>query len=243
MTTAPAADQLRLLDVQALDTHLAKLAHQRKTHPTLAALTELTARAEDLQRAKTAAEVLISDTRRELVKAETDVEQVSTRAARNQQRLDAGAGSAKDLQALGHELESLAKRQSDLEEVELEVMERMESAEKDAVAVTAQLEALQSDITRTESERDEALAALDAETAQTQAKRETAAAGIDNALLALYERVRTQTGGLAAVALRGMSTEGVQVPLSLTEQDAIANAGPDDVIRSEDYGYLLIRVS
>ncbi|WP_147917039.1 zinc ribbon domain-containing protein [Ruania zhangjianzhongii] len=243
MTTAPAADQLRLLDVQALDTHLAKLAHQRKTHPTLAAHAELTARAEDLQRAKTAAEVLISDTRRELAKAETDVEQVETRATRNQQRLDAGAGSAKDLQALGHELESLAKRQSDLEEVELEVMERMERAEKDAVAVNEQLEALQADIARTESERDEALAALDAETAETQSKRETAATGIDEGLLALYERVRTQTGGLAAVALRGLATEGVQVPLSLTEKDAIANAGPDDVIRSEDYDYILIRVS
>src|SRR5699024_5303492 len=148
--------------------------------------------------------------RRELAKAETDVEQVESRAARNQKRLDAGAGSAKDLQALGHELESLAKRQSDLEEVELEVMERMETAEKDAAAVTEQLEALQADIARTESERDEALSALDAETAETQDKRETAVSGIDDALLALYERVRTQTGGLAAVPLRGMATEGIQ---------------------------------
>lgn len=243
MTTAPAADQLRLLDVQALDTHLAKLAHQRKTHPTLSALAELTARAEDLRRAKTAAEVLISDTRRELAKAETDVEQVSSRAARNQQRLETGAGSAKDMQALTHELESLAKRQSDLEEVELEVMERLESAETEAAAVTTQLEALEADVARTEAERDEALAALDEEIAETQTKREAAASGIDDALLALYERVRSQTGGLAAVALRGLSTEGVQVPLSLTEQDAIANAGPDEVIRSEDYGYILVRVS
>ncbi|HLS64083.1 MAG TPA: hypothetical protein VK060_11935 [Ruania sp.] len=243
MTTAPAADQVRLLDVQALDTHLAKLAHQRKTHPTIAALAELTARAEDLTRAKTAAEVLVSDTRRELTKAETDVEQVTSRAARNQQRLDAGAGSPKDLQALGHELESLAKRQSDLEEVELEVMERMEAAEKDAAAVTEQLEALQADISRTEAERDEALAGLDAEITETQTKRDAAAEGIDSGLLTLYERIRTQTGGLAAVPLRGMATEGVQVPLSLTEQDAIATADPDEVIRSEDYGYILVRVS
>lgn len=243
MTTAPAADQVRLLDVQALDTHLAKLAHQRKTHPTLTALAELTARAEDLTRAKTAAEVLVSDTRRELTKAETDVEQVTSRAARNQQRLDAGAGSPKDLQALGHELESLAKRQSDLEEVELEVMERMEAAEKDAAAVTEQLEALQADISRTEAERDEALAGLDAEITETQTKRDAAAEGIDSGLLTLYERIRTQTGGLAAVPLRGMATEGVQVPLSLTEQDAIATADPDEVIRSEDYGYILVRVS
>jgi len=243
VTTAPAADQVRLLDVQALDTHLAKLAHQRKTHPTLTALAELTARAEDLTRAKTAAEVLVSDTRRELTKAETDVEQVTSRAARNQQRLDAGAGSPKDLQALGYELESLAKRQSDLEEVELEVMERMEAAEKDAAAVTEQLEALQADISRTEAERDEALAGLDAEITETQTKRDAAAEGIDSGLLTLYERIRTQTGGLAAVPLRGMATEGVQVPLSLTEQDAIATADPDEVIRSEDYGYILVRVS
>jgi len=242
VTTAPAADQLRLLDVQAIDTRLAQLAHQRKTHPSIAALEELSSRAEDLQRAKTANEVLISDIRRELTKAETDVEQVATRADRDKKRLEAGAGSAKDLQALASEVESLAKRQSDLEEVQLEVMERMDTAQSEAAAIAEQYEALDADIQRTTAERDQALAELDAQIEENQAKRAKAAEGIDENLMKLYERVRSKTGGLAAVALRGTMADGMQLPLSLTEKEAIAKADPDEVIRSEDYDYILVRV-
>jgi predicted nucleic acid-binding Zn-ribbon protein len=54
---------------------------------------------------------------------------VRDRAARNQARLDAGTGTAKDLQALQHELVSLARRQGELEDIELEVMERAEGLE------------------------------------------------------------------------------------------------------------------
>lgn len=242
MTTAPAADQLRLLDVQAIDTRLAQLNHQRRTHPSIAALAELTGRAEDLGRAKTANEVQISDTRRELSKAETDVEQVATRAERDRQRLESGAGSAKDLQALSSEVEALAKRQSDLEEVQLEVMERMDAAQSDATAIAEQSEALEADIDHTTSERDQAFAAFDAQIEENQQKREKAAEGIDEGLMKLYERIRAKTGGLAAVGLRGTSADGLQVPLSLTEKDALANADPDEVICSEDYDYILVRV-
>ena len=57
------------------------------------------------------------DVQRELVKSEQDVQLVRDRAVRNQARLDSGQGSAKELQALQHELQSLARRQSELEDV------------------------------------------------------------------------------------------------------------------------------
>lgn len=242
VSTAPVSDQRALLDLQALDTALAKLAHQRNSHPTLATLAELTARAEDLDRSRAQIQMLVSDTRRELIKAETDVEQVRNRADRDRQRLESGTGSPKDLQALSAELESLGKRQNDLEEVELEVMERLEAAEHDLQATTTQLEAIRADITRVEAERDAAFAELDAETEQHKAARDELAAGIDEALLALYERVRAKTGGLGAVALRGSATQGIQVPLSLTEKAAIEAAPPEQVLRSEDYDYILVRL-
>ena len=60
-------------------------------------------------------------------KAEADVEQVRTarRARPAAARLRAGH-LAKELESLQHEIESLARRQSELEDVELEVMERLE---------------------------------------------------------------------------------------------------------------------
>lgn len=242
MTTAPVADQRRLLDVQALDTRLNKLAHGRRSHPTIATLTELGGRVEDLDRARTAAVMLVTDTRREQAKAEQDVEQVRTRAARDAERLNAGAGSPKDLQALQSEIETLGRRQGVLEEIELEVMERLETAERDLAAIEEQRAAIGSQVESVQAEQATAFADLDGEIGTVTASRARLVEGLDAGLLALYERVRAQTGGLAAVALRGEATEGIQVPLSLTERAAIREAPAEEVIRSEDYGYLLIRV-
>ena len=142
MTTAPAADQRRLLDVQALDTRLDQIAHKKRTLPELARLTELDSQVTDLHTALVTSQTAVSDLQRELRKAEADVEQVRVRAARDQARLDSGTGSPKDLQALQSELGTLGRRQAELEEVELDVMERLEAHEKALAEVTTAHESL-----------------------------------------------------------------------------------------------------
>jgi predicted nucleic acid-binding Zn-ribbon protein len=124
---APTTDQWRLLDIQGVDTRMQQIAHSERTLPEHAELAELerqsAALRDDLVRTQTEA----SDTNREFLKAEADVEQVRQRAARDQGRLDAGQGGHKELESLQHELATLARRQNDLEDVELEVMERLEA--------------------------------------------------------------------------------------------------------------------
>ncbi|GAB2601639.1 zinc ribbon domain-containing protein [Pseudactinotalea suaedae] len=242
MASAPVADQLRLLDVQALDTRLAKLAHQRRSHPSLAALQEVTGRAEDLDRARVDAETAVRDARRAVAKAEADVEQVTNRAARDRQRLESGTGSPKDLQALGHELESLAKRQGVLEEVELEAMEVLETAQSALDAITAQRAALGEQIAQLEAERDAAFAEIDAEKATVETQRASAVEPLDPGLVTLYERVRERSGGLGVLRLRGSTTDPLQISLSLTELAAIEAAPADEIVRSED-GYIIVRVT
>ena len=242
MSTAPRLDQRRLLDLQALDTQLAKLAHARRSHPTIAALTALDGRAEDLRRAEVVASARAGDVRREFTKAEDDVAQVRTRRDRDQSRLDAGAFGAKDSVAVLAELESLARRQSALEDIELEIMERVEVAEAEVTALQEQSAALAGEVARTTAERDEALAELDRQHAEIAARRDVAARDIEQALLALYDKVRTQNSGLAVLGLRGTRTEPLQLDLSLSEIAAIKAAKPDEVIRSEEDGYILVRL-
>jgi len=242
VTTAPVADQRRLLDVQALDTRAAKLNHQRRSLPVLETLAELEARLEDLRRAQVEERTTISDTRRELTKAEGDVEQVRQRAARHQSRLDSGAVTAKDAQALQAELEQLARRQADLEEVELEVMERLEEAEGRLAELERQEAAIAADIARHTEARDAEWSTIDAELASIAAERSSIVEEIDPGLMALYDRVRERTGGLAAIALYGSRTEGTQLDFSLTELDAIHSAPPEQVVQHEDYGYIIVRM-
>jgi predicted nucleic acid-binding Zn-ribbon protein len=241
VATAPAADQRRLLDVQELDTRLDQLAHKRRTLPELARIAELEGQVGDLHTALVTSRTAVEDLRRELAKAEADVEQVRARAARDQARLDSGQGTAKDLQALTSELESLARRQGDLEEVELEVMERLEAHEKALADVNAAHEQLVGQRTVVEGERDTAVAAIDAEAEQVRARRATAVDGLDAGLVTLYERLRGQLGGLGAALLRGNRCEGCRLELNPLDLDAIRAASADQVVRCEECGRILVR--
>lgn len=242
MPNAPAADQRRLLDVQALDTRLDQLAHKRRTLPELARIAELDAQVADLHTALVTSQTAVADLRRELAKAEADVQQVRDRAARNQSRLDSGQGTAKDLQALQHELESLAKRQGDLEEVELEVMERLEAHEGALTEVQDAHAQLVTGKSQIEAQRDAALAQLDAEVAQVRAERATAAAGLDAGLVTLYDKLRAQLGGSGAAALRGRRCEGCRLELNPLDLDAIKARPEDAVVRCEECGRILVRL-
>jgi uncharacterized protein len=241
VATAPAADQRRLLDVQELDTRLDQLAHKRRTLPELGRITELDTQVGDLHTALVTSRTAVDDLRRELSKAEADVEQVRARAARDQARLDSGQGTAKDLQALTSELESLGRRQAELEEVELDVMERLEAHEKALADVTAAHEQLVGQRTVVEGERDAALAAIDAESARVSAERVKAADGIDGPLLALYDRLRGQLGGVGAALLRGNRCEGCRLELNPLDLDAARSAAENQVVRCEECGRILVR--
>lgn len=242
MTTAPVRDQRRLLDLQALDTRAAKLAHQRRSLPVLTALAELDGRAEDLHRSQVEAKTLVSDTRRELTKAEGDVAQVRARAARHQVTLDSGQGLSRELMALQGELAQLAERQAHLEEIELEIMERLDAAEARVTDLDAQEKSILADVEHHRKIRDTELAKIDAEATRVTADRAALAQEIDDELLDLYEHARRRSGGLGAVALRGHRTEGAQVDFSLGELAAIDDAAEEDVLVSEDHGYVLVRL-
>lgn len=243
MTTAPAADQRRLLDVQALDTRLAQLAHKRGTLPVVADLAAVRARLAELDRQRVLARTLVSDLRREVAKVEADVEQVRSRAARDRDRMEAGRGTPKDLTALGHELESLARRQSVLEDAELEVMEQLEEAEKALAERTSEVEDATAQETGLAAEADSALGAIDAQTEAATRERAEAIAGLDGGLVALYERIRAHSGGLGAAALRGTRCEGCRLELTPTELARIRAAAEDEVVRCEECGRILVRAA
>ena len=138
----------------------------------------------------------------------------------------------RDLQALAHELESLAKRQGDLEEVELEAMEAMETAQGELDVITIQRAALGEQITELEAERDAAFAEIDAERADVEGQRAAVAGGLDQGLVTLYDKVRERTGGSGALRLRGATTDPLADLLSLTERAEIEAAPAEEVVRS-----------
>lgn len=233
--------QARLLDLQALDTRLQQIDHARTRVPQIAAVQEAGSRLQQVSDDVVRVETGLSDIRREVDRAEADVQQVRDRTARNTSRLESGQGSAKDLQALQHELESLARRQAELEDVEIEVMERQESVEARLGELTSQHAEVQAEVDRLTAERDAAVAELDAERVEVARPRDEIAASIDDALLTLYERIREHSGGLAAAELKHGRCGGCRLELNPTDLAAIDKTASNEVVRCEECSRILVR--
>lgn len=230
------------MDLQAVDTALSQLAHRRDHLPEVGRITDLDQRLSGLRDDVVRAETEVSDLDREQKRIDRDVEQVRQRADRDRSRLQSGAvGSAKELESLQHEVETLGRRQSTLEDQELEVMERREEAEGRLAVVRAEADQLTAERSEAETGRDGTYDEIDADLQKRRDERIAIVADIPDALLALYDRVREQTGGLAAAPLRQRRCEGCRLELSGSELAAVLGAPPEEVLRHEECRRILVR--
>ena len=235
--------QQKLLDLAAEDVALSQLAHRRRTLPENAAV-ESAAEAErtfaaDVVRAQTE----VSDLGREVRRMEADVETVRQREAKDQRLLDSGSVPAKEMTNLQHELESLKRRQSDLEDQELELMERLEVAETALATATQGREKAEADLERATQLRDDALADITDATSRHEAARAEVVGALPEHLLALYEKIRAQTGSTGAAMLKARQCQGCRLELYGNELSAVRNADPHEVVRCENCGRILVRTA
>ncbi|MCU0300533.1 MAG: C4-type zinc ribbon domain-containing protein [Candidatus Nanopelagicales bacterium] len=241
MRADPAA-QLRLLDLQELDTRLAQLRHRRRSVPQIAELATLEQRAAALRDQEVAVRTAVSDLERAQAKADADVEAVRDRIARDQRMLEAGSvASARQLEDLQHEIASLTTRIAVLEDAELEVMEQLEDAQRRASAVAADVTALAEQRAAAEAARDAAFRDIDAEGTRVAAERARVAPELPADLLGLYDKVRTDAGGVGAAALHRGRCQGCQLTLTPADLGRIRGLAADEVVRCEECRRILVR--
>ena len=234
--------QRRLLDLQAIDTSLAQLAHRRRNLPELPELDRLARELSAMEDERVRAQVGVDDLDRDIGRMEKDVEQVRVRADRDRARLDAGTGPAKELEALQHELATLARRQSELEDAELELMEQREQAQATLDQIEERLQATRGTRDETEQRRDAALSELDSEREAKTTARAPLVADLPADLAELYEKMRESTG-MGAALLRAGRCEGCRLELSGSERARVRAADPDEVIRCEECRRILVRTA
>ena len=238
---ADPADQALLLDLQALDTRLQQLTHRAASLPEAAALAALVAEREALGRTLTERIGAWEDAQAELKRTEADVEVVEARIARDRERLQNSA-SVKDVAALEQELAALAKRKSDLEDIELAVMETVEEREAALTATREEVADLDARIAAATAARDAAADDLETERGRTQQERDTLARRVPAALLELYEKQRSRYG-VGASLLRGGVSQASGVALNASDMNAIRAAAPDDVLLCPDSNAILVRTA
>jgi predicted nucleic acid-binding Zn-ribbon protein len=234
--------QLRLLDLADLDAELGRLDHRRRGLPEHAELSQLEQRDRELRDEIAGLQATEGDLKRDQAKAEADVEQVRSRITRDRARLDAGqVNSPKELENLQSEIASLLRRQSDLEDVELEVMERLEAAQGRLAEDGGERRAVAADLESATARRDEALAELAEQSGKAADRRAAVAADVPADLIDLYERLRAQHGGVGAAALRRGQCQGCHLSLNTVDLNGIRAAAPDEVVRCEECRRILVR--
>ncbi|WP_433794042.1 zinc ribbon domain-containing protein [Actinoplanes sp. CA-252034] len=240
MKAAPEA-QRRLLDLQAVDTTLAQLAHRRKSLPELAEIDAAAREISALEDERVRAQVVVDDLDRDIARLEKDIDQVRQRKDKDQKRLDAG-GSLREVEGLQHELGSLNRRQTELEDAELALMEQNETAAATLTEVQGRLAAAVGRRTDAERRRDEALAEIAKELEFKTQSRVPLADDLPSDLVTLYEKIRSETG-MGAALFRAGRCGACRIELYGADLNRVKTAPKDDVVRCEECRRIMVRTA
>lgn len=235
--------QRRLLDLQAIDIALTQLAHRSKSLPEHAELDRLARELSTMEDQRVRAQVAVDDLDRDISRLERDAEQVRARKDKDQTRLDAGTGPARELEALQHEIATLNRRQSELEDAELELMEQRETAQAALDEIVARLTETREVRAAAEQRRDEALAGIAKDEEFRRSGRRPLAADLPADLVALYDKIRESSGGIGAAMLRQGRCEGCRLELAGGDKARVKAAAPDEVVRCEECRRILVRTA
>lgn len=239
MNAAP-ADQLRLLDLAATDTRRTQADAARRNPPQAARLRELAGERQALSRELGQRQGVVDDLQAELRRIESDVAVVQARRHRDNELLRT-TSSAKDATAIEHELASLQRRQDDLEETQLDLMERLEGAQvavdEQQAVITAAAEEYATLTGAAEQHIAEAVTRLE----QLVRDRAAVAASIPGALLAMYDKLSERSAGAALVQAR--TCLGCHMMLTGSDLNVIRQAAEDAVVTCPQCDCILVRTS
>jgi predicted nucleic acid-binding Zn-ribbon protein len=238
---AEVAQQRSLLELAKLDAELSRIAHRASHLPQREAYErmrlEVTAASDRLG----AVRIAVEDLDAQVSRFESEIDAVRQRGDRDRSLLKSGATDAKQLADLQHELETLQRRQTSLEDSLLEVMERREELQAQLTAELEAIEALQADLASAQQALDAALAEIDQARQQHSSRRDVLTSSLDPALSALYERQRAG-GGPGAGLLQGHRCGACRIEIGRGELARISAAAEDDLVRCPECGAILLRV-
>jgi predicted nucleic acid-binding Zn-ribbon protein len=236
-------DQQRLLDVQAIDTALQQLAHRKKNLPELAEIAGLVKVIGALEDERARAEVHVDDLDRDIARLEREVDAVRQRRNRDNERMVDGRLPARELTALEHEVASLTRRQSELEDAELELMEKRETAQAALDSVDTKIASARERREATEAKRDLALNEITKEEEWKVTSRRPLIADLPADLVELYDKIREQSGGLGAALVRHGQCGGCRLELYGADRARVKAAPPDEVLRCEECRRIMVRTA
>jgi len=231
-----------LLEVQAIDTAIDQVRHQRSHHPLRSELSTLLAHQVHLTERLAGERAGLDALATRQSELEAAVTEGAERIAVLEKRMYSGEVSAsRELQAMSEEVASIRRRDSSIEDSILEVMEEREPVESAVAELEAQLAEVVARAGQLEAALAEADESLAAQERELQAQRDERSTGVPPDLLSRYSRLRERLGGVGVAPLVDGRCGGCHLALSATELDGVRRAPADAVLTCEQCGRLLVR--
>jgi len=238
---ASPSDQRSILDIARFDQQTNSLRHKASNLPEIAELASTTIKSNNARDLRIAAETELNDVKRELLRAEADVEQIVSRITRDEARLNGGSATPKELEQLQHEVGTLGARRAELEEVELEIMMRVDSINERITALKAEEAEHAAVIADLEIRKENALTIIHNDLDAIAKDRAETVNGVAKELVDLYEKIRETTGGAGAAALSAGSCTGCNLSVNAVELKRMSDLAEDEVVRCEECRCILVR--
>jgi uncharacterized protein len=229
-----------LLELQKVDSRIDRLDHRLRNLPEAAELEQLEGRRSELAASIAEAQAVVGEHARRQTRLEGEIDAIATKVKQEDMRLYGGTvTNPRELSSLQAEIEALRRRQTTLEDEDLEVLEARETAEKRLRGLEEEALVLDSSIGEVTGRRDVAVAEINRDLGSARAERETWLPNFDADLLALYERLRKQMlGGVAAAALIDGTCQGCHMRLPSQEYERVRDA--TGLVRCDECGRILV---
>jgi uncharacterized protein len=238
---AEVIQQRSLLELAQLDAELSRVDHRAKHLPEQQQVEEAQSAHREANDRLAAVQIALEDLDAQVAKFESEIDAVRQREDRDRSLLAAGTVDAKQLTELQHELGTLERRQSSLEDSLLEVMERREELQSQQAGELAEIDELQTKLTDAQRACDEVRTEIDQLRHQANSRRDELVDELDADLVALYERQRSH-GGPGAGLLQGRRCGACRIEIDRGELARISAAADDEVLRCPECGAILLRV-
>lgn len=235
---ASESQQAELLALANLDLEITKAKNSLAVLAAAEAFSALRAEQRNAAAALIEARNSLDSVELELTRAEADLNLVEQRIEKDKVRINQ-TSSAKDAQGIQSELDTLAKRKSELEDLELAILERKEQNEAAYTTVLADKQIIDEELASKEAANEVEIMKLRSGLDLSTNQRNQQAARIDVELIELYAKKASR--GVAVGRLLGRECGACRMTIGATALVEISNQPRDEIATCPDCQAILIR--
>jgi uncharacterized protein len=211
-----------LLDIQETDTAIDRLMARMRALEVGEDAAAALAEANEAERMMGELRLRLDELSRDQMRFEHEIDSMSQKAAAEERRLyDGSVANARELDSITHEVDNLKKRRTDREDELLALMEVREELEGQERAAAERSDALRARVAEVGSVAADELERLRTELRERSEARAALAEAVEPEFLELYEDLRPQKKGVAAVALIDGVCQGCHEQLSSVYVDRL----------------------